>query len=267
MRVRIPGFNLRLTAQSGQCFRFHQQENGYLLIAHGKMLSIEEVGDGLFDLSCDQADFDAIWAHYFDLGRDYAALRQLVIEDDGYLHKALHYAQGVRILRQQPFETLIAFIISQRKSIPAISTCMAQLAARFGEVIAPGIHAFPTPQALAIADEVDLAACGLGYRLPYVRGTARMIADGRINLEAMHALDDVQLHQQLQAFPGVGAKVASCVMLFAYARMDAFPVDVWIQKVLDAEFPEGFPFERYQGVLGILQQYLFCYARHEAGRL
>ena len=265
MKVRIPSFDLALTADSGQCFRFNRQQLGeYSLVAFGQHLLIRELGQDSFEFSCSQAHFDGLWRHYFDLQRDYQAICAQVHPDGSYLHQAVQYAGGLRILRQQPFETLISFIISQRKNIPAIKACVEKLSSRFGQQIQPGIHAFPEPEALALASETELSACGLGYRTPYIKNTARMVADGCIDLEDISKLPDEALQKELLRFPGVGIKVASCVMLFAYARMDAFPVDVWIERVLQAEYPQGFPVSQYAGVSGILQQHLFCYARQQA---
>lgn len=267
MKVHIPGFDLALTAASGQSFRFLPVNDGeFRLIARGKLLMIRSLGGDLFDLSCTEDEFAQVWYDYFDLDRDYNCLAALVSDTDSYLSRAYAFARGVRILRQEPFETLIAFIISQRKSIPAIKTCMAALSSRFGEDIGMGHKAFPSPEALASADDEALAACGLGYRTPYVKGTARMLAGGQMDLDYLRSLNDSQLEAALMQFPGVGKKVAACVMLFAYQRMDTFPVDVWIQKVFEQEYRDGFPFERFPGVAGIFQQYLFCFARHQAGR-
>lgn len=262
MRVHIKGFDLALTAASGQCFRFHRfHPKGFLLIAMDRRLVIEDLGEDIFDFSCDREEFDSVWRRYFDLERNYMALHQLETRDDSYLRRAIEYAGGVRILRQDFFETLIAFIISQRKSIPAIKACVEALCVRFGKPLAHGVHAFPRPEALMNAEESELAACGLGYRVRYVKQTAAMICGEGISREALSLLGDEDLQRELLRFPGVGNKVAACVMLFAFQRMDSFPVDVWIKRVLDAEYPQGFPYERYRGVLGILQQYLFCYAR------
>jgi len=267
MEIAIPGFHLPMTAASGQCFRFDKLEDGaFSLIAHGRQLLIHDLGSGAFELSCTNEEFESLWRGYFDLDRDYHQVHGLVAPDGSYLHRAVEFAKGVRILRQQPFETLIAFIISQRKNIPAIKACVSQLSRRFGQEISPGAHAFPTPAVLAAADDAELAACGLGYRVKYVKQTAGMVAEGAIDLDEIGGLDDEELKARLLRFPGVGVKVAACVMLFAYARMDAFPVDVWIEKVFREQFPQGFPYEHYRGAAGILQQYLFCFIRHEAGR-
>lgn len=268
MVVHIPGFQLALTADSGQSFRFCKAPEGWFsLVALGRHLAIKALDDDFFEFSCEAAEFELVWNSYFDLARDYSRLDDALRAEDGYLGEAYRFARGVKILRQDPFEALIGFIISQRKSIPAIRTCMEALSRRFGTQIRPGMYAFPSPEALATARPDDLKACGLGYRVSYVQGTARLVSEGIINLDSLREMDDALLFQSLLRFPGVGKKVAACVMLFAYQRMDAFPVDVWIQKVLDEQFPQGFPSERFMGVLGILQQYLFCYARHQAGRV
>lgn len=265
MRVQIKGFNLALTAASGQSFRFNQMSPGcFSLVAMNRSLVISGLGEDTFEFSCGQEEFEQIWRHYFDLGRDYGEIHRLGTGSDRYLQKAIAYAAGVRILRQEFFETLISFIVSQRKSIPAIKACVEALSARFGTPLKGGCYAFPLPEALMEADEKDLAACGLGYRVRYVQQTAAMICREGADAYRLAALDDRGLQATLLRFPGVGVKVAACVMLFAFQRMDSFPVDVWIKRVLDNEYPGGFPFEQYHGVLGILQQYLFCYARWEA---
>ncbi len=267
VQVHIPGFDVGMTADSGQCFRFYNvDDNTHQLYAKGRQLTIISLGNDQFDFDCSKDAFNAHWFDYFDLARDYAVLGAVDAGEDSYVSKAIRHAKGIRVLKQEPFETLVAFIISQRKSIPAIKTCMEKLAVRFGQLDDTGFYSFPDAKALAMAADEDLAACGLGYRTPYIKQTAQMIARGELDLELFASLPDEELLQQLMRFPGVGKKVASCVMLFAYQRMDAFPVDVWIQRVLETHYPEGFPYERYPGVLGIIQQNLFVYARHEAGR-
>ncbi|NLX83543.1 MAG: DNA-3-methyladenine glycosylase 2 family protein [Clostridiales bacterium] len=267
MRVHIPDFNINLTANSGQSFRFNERKpRCFEVIAFRRCMLIEDLGDHWFDFSCSEEEFDHIWKGYFDIKRDYTFLETMLPHPDSFISKAYAFAKGLRILCQDPFETVIAFIISQRKSIPAIKRCIEQLAHRFGEAIDAHHNAFPTPEALASAEESELAACGLGYRVKYVKGTSAMIASGEIDLNAISGLCDEQLESELMKLPGIGKKVAACIMLFAYQRMDSFPVDVWIARVIDSEFKEGFPFEQFAGHSGIIQQYLFCYARHLAGR-
>ncbi|MDD4081412.1 MAG: DNA glycosylase [Eubacteriales bacterium] len=262
MRLSIPGFDLAFTAESGQCFRMGRVgDNRWRVIAFGRALEISSFGDDIFEFHCSQEDFDTLWRGYFDLGTDYHSICSLVHPGDGYLYEAVCFAGGLRILIQEPFETLISFIISQRKSVGAIRYSVEKLCQAYGEEIDPGIHAFPAPEALAGASLEGLLACSLGYRAKYILETSRMVHAGKPALNGLHALDDKGLLAALLPLPGVGIIVANCVLLFAFHRLDAFPVDVWIERVLASQFPEGFPFERFPGVSGVLQQHLFCYAR------
>lgn len=267
VKVVIPGFDLALTAGSGQCFRFDPRGRGaYRLAAFGRVLDIRDEGEGCFSFSCGPSEFDSLWHAYFDLETDYGTFFSSLPADGSYLHRAVSHAGGLRILRQEPFETLISFIISQRKSIPAIRDCVSRLSRRFGAQIDEGVYAFPSPDALAAAEAEALAACGLGYRVRYVRDTARLVASGAVDLRKLQGLSDEKLRASLLRLPGVGEKVADCVMLFGNHRLDAFPIDVWIDRVLVSEYPNGFPASRFPGWAGVLQQCLFCYARHLAGK-
>jgi len=261
---RIPGFDLPLTAASGQSFRFIPVGEAFSLTAYSCHVFIRQKAADLFEFSCTQEEFDAIWHDYFSLDTDYAQINETVPLDGSYLRRAVDYAGGMRILRQEPFETLISFIISQRRTIPSIRDCSERLSKRFGKILPDGVWDFPSPSSLADASPEEVASCGLGYRVPYVQQTARIIAREDLVLEDLNSLSDKEMKTELLKLPGVGEKVASCVMLFAYHRLDAFPVDVWIERVLRKEFPDGFPFDRYNGVSGVLQQYMFCYARWQA---
>ena len=262
--VCIPEFDLAGIAESGQCFRMTAAADGSVqLVALGRWLSIRPLGGDQYEISCPPQEWQAVWRDYFDLDTDYAPFRALALKKDGFLQRAAEYGAGLRILRQQPFEMLISFIISQRKSIPAIRTAVEKLCRAFGEPFdtPAGVkYAFPTPGALAAADVQTLADCGLGYRVDYVKAAAQMAADGRLELEELARLKDCQLLEILQQVPGVGVKVASCTALFGYHRLAVAPVDVWIQRVLDKVYGGKWP-RRYRPALGVLQQYRFYYAR------
>ncbi len=260
--IEIPGFDLALTADSGQCFRFGAVgPQRWQLVAKGRVLHIEDLGAGRFAFDCEPAELEALWRPYFDLDRDYLQIHSRVPEADTFLSAALAYAGGLRILRQEPFEALICFIISQRKNIPAIKRCVEALCQRFGQPIADNMHAFPSPQALAGASLEALNACGLGYRSGYIQQSSRLVAEGEADLQAMARLPDEALQVALMQLPGAGVKVANCAMLFGFHRVGAFPRDVWIDRVIDRAYGGDFPLAEYEGVAGIIQQYLFCYAR------
>ena len=260
--ILIPSFDIALTAGSGQCFRFSRvADKRFRVIASGRRLEIEDLGADRFRFDCDERTWRSFWHDYFDMDRDYAAVMASVPGDDAFLLEAAAFAGGLRILRQDPWETLISFIISQRKNLPAIKGCVEALSVRFGSRIDGDTFAFPTPAQLARADIEELRACALGYRAPYIQATARMAASGLIDLEALKPLDDADLQVELMRFPGVGIKVADCVMLFGYARASAFPRDVWINRVLDRYYGGISPAPRLGNSAGILQQCMFCYIR------
>ena len=163
---------------------------------------------------------------------------------------------------------LISFIISQRKNIPAIKASIEKICALAGDVIAEDkegspIYSFPTPERLAALSMDELSSCSLGYRDKYVHQAALDVASGALDLESLSALDDDALLQELLKLYGVGVKVANCEILFGYHRLNAFPKDVWINRVLDLRYPGGFPFDKYAPYNGIMQQYLFFYSRNE----
>lgn len=261
--LRLRCFDPRAIAESGQCFRMLPTVGGATVIASGRRLTIETLGGGRFRFSCDREGFDAFWRDYLDLNVDYAAMQREAPEGDAFLRRAIRCGHGLRILRQDPWETLIGFILSQRKSIPAIRGCMERLCERFGDDCG-GYRAFPTASALAYADEATLRDCGLGYRAPYVLAAARAVAEDTLNLSALAALDDEALLQALAELRGVGVKVTSCVALFGYHRLACAPVDVWIARVIDEEYGGRSPFGAYGAFAGLYQQYLFCLKRRQA---
>lgn len=261
-KIQIQNLDLKQTAESGQCFRMTMQdETCCTLIAKGRILHIKDIGNDEFELSCDEKEYHDLWYDYLDLGSDYSKYLNAVDPDDGFLTAAVSYGSGIRILRQEPFETLISFIISQRKSIPAIRSSIDKICRLCGDKISDEGYAFPAPNAIASLSEKELSDCSLGYRTPYVKEAAKRIDAGDVDLEAFRLLSDEALYEELVSFKGVGKKVANCVMLFAYHRIASFPVDVWIKRIEDKYYDGRFPVEKYPGFAGVLQQYMFFFAR------
>lgn len=258
--------NLERTADSGQCFRMNKQEDGRFLVQAGnKYVYIYEKAPHRFHFSCTRRAFEIFWRPYFDLDTDYGDLIKQIPDDDLFLQAACDYSSGLRILRQTPWEALICFIISQRKSIPAIKSCVEALCRTFGRPIGQtGLYAFPTPYALARADDSALRACALGYRAPYIKETARLVYQKKIDLEGLNNESDTDILAALCTLPGVGIKVANCVLLFGYHRLNAFPRDVWILRVEETYYGGRFPEERYPGYAGIMQQYMFYFGKSRA---
>ena len=265
----VNALDIRKTADSGQTFRMSPDPERsiaagadvYRCIASDRVCFAG--GGKIFYRSAeeDTTENDAFWRNYFDLDTDYEAFIGAIDPDDVYLSDAAEFGRGIRILRQDPWEMLITFIISQRRSIPSIKTCVEALCRRWGRPVGDGLYAFPTPEELAAAPLDELACCSLGYRTEYVYLAAQGVVSGAVDLNAIGKMTDRELFAALTALRGVGPKIANCVSLFGFHRIAAFPVDVWIDRVLKEHYPNGFPFERYEGFAGVMQQYMFFAAR------
>lgn len=256
-------FNIRKIAQSGQCFRLNAVTEGYVLIARGHVLQLWNTPEGCA-ADCSQTEYETLWKGYFDLERDYAEIRRAADPEDLFLQRALSYGRGIRILRQDPWEMLVSFIISQRKNIPAIKACVETLCTRYGEPLESKgrrFYAFPSAERLAGLEERCFLECSLGYRAKYVHAAAQMVASGALDLNGIGSLPDGALMDALLGVSGVGEKVANCVVLFGYHRLSRFPRDVWINRIVEQEYGGEFPVMRYPDTAGVLQQYLFYYAR------
>lgn len=270
MQIEIKDdFDLGKIADSGQCFRFNKCGDGYTVVTGDKYVFVKQVGDDLYDFSCNEEEFESFWKNYFDLETSYSGIRNLIDKKkDMYLYSASEFGKGIRILRQDPWEMLISFIISQRKNIPAIKASIEKLCAVSGKKIATDpegnvIYSFPAPKELSKVSMDQLTACSLGYRDKYVHQAAMDVFSGACDLESYKELSDEGLMEKLLALYGVGVKVANCEILFGYHRLDAFPKDVWINRVLELRYPQGFLFDKYAPYNGVMQQYLFFYSRSE----
>lgn len=255
-------FDLGQISRSGQCFRMRQTaEDTYALVAFGRYLEVGQQGTQIC-FSCTETEFEDIWRDYFDLDTDYGNIKRAIDPGDAYLQAAARAGGGIRILRQELWEVIVTFIISQRNNIPRIRKCVDALCRKFGgksrDLRGDVYDVFPVPQVLADAPEESLRGCGLGYRAPYIKKTAQMVCSGEADLDRIAALGYQEARDGLLELCGVGEKVADCISLFALHHIDAFPVDTHIQDML-GRYPEGFPFERYTGFAGILQQYAFYY--------
>lgn len=265
-------FNVRQICESGQCFRLElleEREAGdgrihrrYGLPAFGKYLEIGQCGQKV-TLSCSQEEYDTVWKTYFDLDEDYGQLISSIDPEDAYLRKAAEFGSGIRILRQDLWEMIISFIVSQQNHIGRIRRCIRLLCEKYGAECRREngeiYYAFPTPESLAAAQDEELYECNLGYRSRYVREMAASVCRGDVDLSAVPAMSYEDAVKELQKLSGVGAKVANCICLFALHNTEAFPVDTHIGKVLREQYPDGFPFGRYAGYVGSLQQYIFYY--------
>ena len=257
MLYPLEGFSLSDTLDCGQCFRFSKNENGIFSGITGSLkisAKQNEKGETFFyDIS--EEDFLKKVVPFFDFQTNYDEIKKLFSKDDT-LNEAIKYCGGIRILRQEPWEALCSFIISQNNNIERIKGIIARLCENFGEKTKNG-YLFPTPQRLK---GQDLSSIRAGFRDKYIADAVEKVLSGEINLFEIDKMSYTEALEALMKIKGVGVKVANCVLLYGFHKIEAFPVDVWIKRVLDKFYKNGFPKEFY-GFGGIAQQYLFHYIR------
>lgn len=261
-------FNLKHTFDCGQCFRWEEENGSFVGVAGGfwGKFTPKENGIELVTTSPDES----FWIKYLDLKRDYSAIKkQLAINP--LMEEAVNYGGGIRILKQEFFETLISFIISQRSSIPKIKSCIKKICENWGDEIHIDnnvYYTFPTPKQLENASEADFRAIGVGYRAPYLARCVKMVLTGEIDENSLLEMDTTSAREKVLSIYGVGDKVCDCVMLFALAKYDLFPSDVWIKRVMCESFGSSDKTAKTDGeklfgsLSGFAQQYLFYYRRN-----
>ena len=270
--VPAPEFALAMTIDSGQVFHWRRSGGGFAGVVDETLVRVEQREDGTLLVPRGQEERVA---RYFALDHPLPEIYASFPADPA-MNEALTHCQGLRVIRQEPWECLATFITSALKQVAHIAQISHRLRGRFGRLVGQvgevEYHAYPTVEAMAALDELTLRACGLGFRAKSLLATARLLAEGKRDLESIRALDDQAALAELCRFPGVGAKVANCVLLFGYERLRAFPIDVWIERVLREMYFQRKPevttaklqrfSEKYFGAYGgYAQQYLFHHAR------
>ena len=261
--IRLDGvtdFSLADTLSCGQCFRFFPNEDGsFSGVAGQHEARILQQGDSLVFYGATYQEVQDFWSIYLDLHTDYGAIRELLCQDPT-LRRAAQYAPGIRILRQDAWEALCSFILSQNNNIKRIQGIIRTLCAQFGEKLPSGGFCFPSAKRLAECTLEDLASLRCGFRAKYVLDAARRVSSLDLDLEALRTAPLDTARPELMRIHGVGPKVAECALLYGLHRMECFPVDVWISRAMKALFPKGLP-QFALPYAGIAQQYLFHYVR------
>jgi 3-methyladenine DNA glycosylase/8-oxoguanine DNA glycosylase len=268
-RIPAPDFDLAKTLDSGQVFHWEKLDAGFIGAIGDRPVCVEQRGESLLASSDEK-----LVRNYFALDHPLSKICAS-FPDDAAMNAARAFCRGLRIIRQPKWECLATFICSSMKQVAHIRQISRKLRERFGERRKIDNHVvltFPSADRLAASSEKELRECALGYRAKNLLATARQVASGKVDLEKLSILSDADLRARLCQLPGVGAKVANCVMLFAYERLRAFPIDVWIERVLrERYFPRARKLnagrlraftEKYFGDHGgYAQQYLFHHAR------
>ncbi len=274
----LKDFRIGQTLECGQSFHFEKTENDeYIIIAYNKILRVKEANEEsviFYDTTIEE--FEKLWIHYFDLDRDYGNIKKVLLKKDDKLRQAIEEKSGVRIMNQEFFEMLMSFIISQNKQIPHIKKLVFEISKKWGTFLGmvndKPYYAFPTPFQMKNATIEDFIKLKTGFRAPYLYDAVNMVLTGRINENEAKSLSGDELVKYLCQIKGVGEKVANCVILFSLGKRDAFPIDVWIKRIMEKlYFGEEtdkkeialFAKERFGEYGGYAQQYLFYYARDE----
>lgn len=277
----IIDFDLDHIFDCGQCFRWEKNPDGsYTGTAHGKIVTMDYNKENkcLTIHNATEEDFHNIWRNYLDLDRNYSEIKSLLKQRDTVIAQAIDYGYGIRILNQEKWETLLSFIISQNNNIPRIKKNINSLAEVMGEYLGEyngkEYYSLPSPEVLAAAEIEDLSSCKLGYRAKYLIETARKVRDEGI--DSLEALGSAEISadktlEALRKYCGVGPKVANCISLFSMGKIESFPIDTWVKKVMNQLYGideknmkemASFAAETFGEYGGIAQQYLFYYITH-----
>lgn len=272
----VRDFNVSQTLECGQCFHFDKiAEDEYGVVNRRNLLHIKQEKDNIICFNIDESTFVKNWVRYFDLERDYGSIKEHLISADNRLEEAINVNYGVRILNQEFIETLMSFIISQNKQIPHIKKIVKDISEKYGEYLGniddKKFYSFPDKTALEHISEDDYRECKTGFRAAYLKSAAdRITSDENFTEEILSKMSYEDAKNELIKIKGVGEKVANCVLLFSLGFRNAFPVDVWIKRIMEfmyfqKETPNNeimrFAKEKFGEYGGYAQQYLFYYAR------
>ena len=275
----VDSFEPKHIFECGQCFRWNKQDDGsYTGVFGNSVLNVKKVNNDIILCGNLDGNIKEICTKYFDLDTDYNKIKEKLSEIDENVKTSIKYGEGIRILKQDKWETLISFIISANNNIPRIKKIIEKLSQKYGKEIMwneKKYYTFPTTEELSKATIEDLRNLGLGFRDKRVYETTKMIVGKKISLEELEKIEDSNiLREELNKFPGVGDKVADCIMLFSMRRFDVFPIDVWVRRVMNELYIKNedetklkkedirkLAEKKYSNLAGIAQQYLFYWKR------
>ena len=275
-------FNLEHIFECGQCFRWNREKNGsYTGVFKNNVLNIkEENGKIKFQGIC-EGNIEEIIKDYFDFNTDYSKIKETLSKVDKYLEESIKFGNGIRILNQDLWEVIISFIISANNNIPRIKGIIERISKQYGKEVkfqGKSYYTFPTPEELSKASVEDLRKLGLGFRDKRVYETTQIIKNEEIDLKQIEQMEDTnKTREALESLPGVGPKVADCILLFGLKRFEVFPIDVWVRRVMNDLYIknedetkvnkkeiENIAKTKYAELAGIAQQYLFYWRRETA---
>ena len=276
----VNSFNLTHIFECGQCFRWNKNKDmSYTGIVGKNVINISKINNDIYVKSFGEDDLETLFNTYFDMNTDYEKIKNKLRKIDRFMEESIKYGDGIRLLNQDLWETIISFIISANNNIPRIKGIIERICKRYGnKIVWNGIeyYSFPTPEQLEKATIQDLRILGLGFRDVRVYETTKMVINGEIDFDKLHKEKDTQIiRDELLKLPGVGPKVGDCILLFStLKRLDVFPIDVWVRRVMNELYIHNedenkvnkklvlkIANEKFGNLCGIAQQYLFYWKR------
>ena len=266
-------FDLKSTITCGQIFRFIEEDDSFIVIIKDRVLSLKEDGDYIIIESNEEKNLENIVLDYFDLNRDYEKIEKEIIKKDSKIKDAIVFSKGLKMIHQDPFETLIAYIISQNNRVPSIANALNLLSLNYGEKIMfkdKEYYLFPSLENLSKLSIDDFRNCKVGFRDKYLYKIIESINNKKLELDKIYNMNGDEALKYLIEFKGIGMKVASCILLFAYQKFDVYPVDTWVKKFMKEDYNiEGeqnirkFTYDKYKEYSGLAIQYMFNYKRNK----
>lgn len=265
-------FNLDLTITCGQIFRYFKEDNKYIVIIKDRVICLYEEDDYIIIESNKEDNLLDVINNYFDLDRDYNLIEQSLISKDKDLKEALNFSKGLKMLHQDPFETIISYTISQNNSVPNIANALNLLSLNYGKKVIfkdKEYYLFPDIDTLKNLSIEDFRKCKVGFRDKYLYGILENICNNNLNLDIIYTMNSEEAMKYLIKNKGIGMKVASCILLFAYQKFDVFPIDTWVKKYMkdkynieDEKNIREFTYNKYKEYSGLAIQYMFNYKRN-----
>jgi len=266
-------FDLKSTITCGQIFRYHEIENGYIVILKDRVISLKIDNEYILIESSKEDNLKEIVYDYFDLNRDYKKIENEILKSDNKLKDALEYGRGLKMIHQDPFETVVSYIISQNNRVPSIAKSLNMLAEKYGKKVKfndEEYYLFPSYSDLKVLTEEDFRNCKVGFRDKYLYEIVQNINNQKLDLNSIYEMNNEESLNYLMSFKGIGNKVASCILLFAYQKFDVYPIDTWVKKFMKDDYNiEGeknikeFTFNTYKDYSGLAIQYMFNYKRNK----
>ena len=264
LKLNVNCFNLKYTLECGQCFRWKKiDEDYYVGVIKDRAIKVKQVDNTLYIISNNMDNLEEIVKNYFNLDLDYSSIEKRIAFVDDNIKKAVTNTTGLRFLKQDFFETLISYIISANNNIPRISKSVNEISKRYGKKIeldGEEYYLFPTPEELKDVSVDDYRNCGVGFRDKYIYNTVAKINNKEIDLEEMYKMDTDSLKKELLSLMGVGPKVADCILLFSCSRVEVFPIDTWVEKIMTKLY-----FDNKEATKKQIQEYATNNFKNDAG--